>query len=104
MKAAGLDPALIHAFEKTGLLVTEQNHRLIPENDLAEWDAAIEEYRREARAAGGNWMNPAREKVAYSCATLRPWAQRSGGHAQNGTSYTSPGGENPQLIGLRSRA
>jgi hypothetical protein len=26
MKAAGLDPALIYAFEKTGLLVTEQNH------------------------------------------------------------------------------
>jgi hypothetical protein len=44
MKAAGIDPALIYAFEKTGLLVTEQNQRLIPEKDLAEWDAAIEEY------------------------------------------------------------
>jgi hypothetical protein len=44
MKAAGLDPAFIYAFEKTGLLVTEQNQHLIPEKDLAEWDAAIEEY------------------------------------------------------------
>ena len=35
------------AFEKTGLLVTEQNQHLIPENDLAEWDAAIEEYERK---------------------------------------------------------
>jgi len=33
MKAAGLDPAFIYAFEKTGLLVTEQNEHLIPEND-----------------------------------------------------------------------
>ena len=44
MKAAGLDPAFIYAFEKTGLLVTEQNQHLIPDEDLAEWDAAIEEY------------------------------------------------------------
>ena len=50
MKAAGLDPAFIYAFEKTGLLVTEQNQHLIPDADLAEWDAAIEEY--EAKQGG----------------------------------------------------
>jgi hypothetical protein len=53
MKAAGLDPAFIYAFEKTGLLVTEQNQHLIPENDLAEWDAAVEEYRRKHGRQGG---------------------------------------------------
>jgi len=47
MKQAGLDPAIIYAFEKTGLLVTEQNQDLLPEKDLAEWEAAIREY--EAR-------------------------------------------------------
>jgi hypothetical protein len=47
MRAAGLHPALIYAFEQTGLLVTEENQHLIPDEDLAEWDAAIEEY--EAR-------------------------------------------------------
>lgn len=31
MKAAGLDPAFVYAFEKTGLLVTEQNQHLISE-------------------------------------------------------------------------
>ena len=41
MKAAGLDPAFIYAFGKTGLVVTEQNQHLIPEQDLAEWDAMI---------------------------------------------------------------
>jgi hypothetical protein len=49
MKAAGLDPAYIYAFEQTGLLVTEQNQHLIQENDLAQWDAAVEEYERKHR-------------------------------------------------------
>ena len=44
MKQAGLDPAFIYAFEKTGLLVTEANQHLISDKDLAEWDAAMEEY------------------------------------------------------------
>jgi hypothetical protein len=47
MKKVGLDPAMIYAFEKTGLLVTEQNQHLLSEKDLAEWAAAIDEY--EAR-------------------------------------------------------
>jgi hypothetical protein len=49
MKRAGLDPALVYAFEKTGLLVTEQNQHLIPDKDLAEWDAAIQEYEAKRR-------------------------------------------------------
>ena len=53
MRAAGLDPAFVYAFEKTGLLVTEQNQHLIPENDLAEWDAAIAEYERKHRRREG---------------------------------------------------
>jgi hypothetical protein len=53
MKAAGLDPAFIFAFEKTGLLVTEQNQHLIPEKNLAEWDAAIEEYEAKHRLEEG---------------------------------------------------
>jgi hypothetical protein len=44
MKSAGLDPAFIFAFEKTGRLVTEQNRHLLPQNALDEWQAAIEEY------------------------------------------------------------
>jgi hypothetical protein len=49
MKAAGLDPAFIYAFEKTGLLVTEQNQHLISETDLAAWDAAIREFEEKHR-------------------------------------------------------
>ncbi len=47
MKKAGLHPAYIYAFEKTGLLVSAENQHLIPEKDLADWRAAIDEYRRE---------------------------------------------------------
>ena len=51
MKQAGLDPALIYAFEKTGLLVTEENQHMLPESDVAGWEAAIDEY--ETRQANG---------------------------------------------------
>jgi hypothetical protein len=45
MKKAGVDPALIYAFEKTnGLLVNEQNEDKMPDTDIAEWEAAIDEY------------------------------------------------------------
>ena len=44
MRKIGIRPELIYAFEKTGLLVTEDNKRLIPDIDLAEWGAAVEEY------------------------------------------------------------
>ncbi|MEW6754428.1 MAG: SEC-C metal-binding domain-containing protein [Candidatus Latescibacterota bacterium] len=46
MKEAGIHPALIYAFEKTGgLLVTQQNMHLIPEADLDAWQAAVDEYK-----------------------------------------------------------
>jgi hypothetical protein len=44
MRQAGFDLAIIYAFEKTGLIVTEKNERLLSENDLAEWRNAIREY------------------------------------------------------------
>jgi hypothetical protein len=45
MKSADLDPAFIYAFEKTGVLISEQNWHLIPEKDSGEWRSAVEEYR-----------------------------------------------------------
>ena len=47
MKAAGVNPALIYAFEQTGRLVTEENQQLLTDAELAEWDAAIEEYEQQ---------------------------------------------------------
>jgi hypothetical protein len=62
MKAANLDPAFIYAFEKTGLLVTEQNQHLLSDQDLAEWQAAIDEY----QAKRGGTI----EQVKYPIGTI----------------------------------
>jgi hypothetical protein len=54
MRKAGVDPAIIYAFEKTdGLLVTEQNQHLISQADLDAWQAAIDEYEAEHRGKRG---------------------------------------------------
>jgi hypothetical protein len=44
MRAAGIGPALIYAYEETGLIVTEENRRFIPDVDLREFDAKVREY------------------------------------------------------------
>jgi hypothetical protein len=47
MQRAGLDPAFIHAFEQTGLLVTEDNQHVIAEKDLQAWHAAVAQYQAQ---------------------------------------------------------
>ena len=42
---AGIDPAFAYAFRKTGFLLMEENMKHMTPAELAEWDAAIEEYR-----------------------------------------------------------
>ncbi len=54
MKAAGIAPELIHAWQRTGRLVTEENHYLLSAKDVAEWQAAIEEYRQLQRTGKFN--------------------------------------------------
>jgi SEC-C motif len=44
MRTAGIRPALIYAYEETGLIVTQDNRRLIPDLDLREFDAKVREY------------------------------------------------------------
>lgn len=48
MEQAGIDPAKIYAFRRTGRIVTEDNVRVLSQQDLDEWQAAIEEYERRA--------------------------------------------------------
>jgi hypothetical protein len=44
MEAAGVHPRLIHAYRRTGLLVSEDNVDRLGPRELAEWRAALEEY------------------------------------------------------------
>ena len=46
MKRAGIPPALIYAYEKTGRIVTEQNKDKLTDAELDEWIKAVEEYHR----------------------------------------------------------
>jgi len=45
MEQAGIDPAVIFAFEQTGLIITEENQHLVSDRDRAEWEAAVLKYR-----------------------------------------------------------
>lgn len=45
MRTVGIDPALIHAYEETGVVVSEGSEDLWSVNDLRRWEAAIEGYR-----------------------------------------------------------
>jgi len=50
MKKAGIDPALIHAFEETGMLITEGNEDLFTDDDMDAWHEAIVDYQEKHRS------------------------------------------------------
>jgi hypothetical protein len=45
MLNSGIDPAFAYAFQKTGLLLTEDNVNLLTAAELARWDDAIAEFK-----------------------------------------------------------
>ena len=47
MQVAGIPPALIYAYKKTGFMVTEANRDLMDKKNLEEWTEAIDEYEEE---------------------------------------------------------
>jgi len=49
MEQAGLDPAKIHAYRRTGMLITTENLSQWSAEDLAEWQAALDEYQTLVR-------------------------------------------------------
>ena len=44
MEAAGVGPGVIHAYRRTGLLITEHNVQDCSPAELQRWQAALEEY------------------------------------------------------------
>jgi hypothetical protein len=44
MAEVGADPALIYAFQKTGVYVCEENERRLSKRKLAAWRSAIDQY------------------------------------------------------------
>jgi hypothetical protein len=44
MERAGTHPAFVYAFKKTGRIVGDSNRHLLSEEELKEWDDAIQEF------------------------------------------------------------
>ena len=44
MRAANIPPQLIHAYERTGFLLSKDGYQNLSPEDKAEYDAAIAEY------------------------------------------------------------
>jgi hypothetical protein len=54
MLQAGVSDAFVYAYRKTGLLVTAANKHSIPDRDLEEWGAAVQEFEEMFPDGGGN--------------------------------------------------
>ena len=54
MRQNGMDPAYIHAYEQTGVLVFQETMHLIPEEVMARWTEAYESYVPADAWPGGN--------------------------------------------------
>jgi hypothetical protein len=44
MRAAGIRPELVYAYERTGLLLLESGYKALSPQEKAEYDEAIDEY------------------------------------------------------------
>ena len=44
MAEVGADPALVYAFQKTGVYVCEENEQRLPKSSLQAFDGAVDEY------------------------------------------------------------
>jgi hypothetical protein len=44
MAEVGADPALVYAFQKTGVYVCEENEKVLPKSSLKAHDGAVDEY------------------------------------------------------------
>lgn len=58
MEAAGIDPAIIYAFQKTGRIVSEENVGQLTDAELEEWQNAIDEYYESAGPPDGDVEYP----------------------------------------------
>ena len=68
-RRSNVNPALIYAFSKTGLIVTEENRDRLSSTEIREWKRALREYKRRLGADS---------KAVALCYTLHHETDRSG--------------------------
>jgi hypothetical protein len=49
MADSGVDPALVYAFQKTGIYICAENEDQLPKSSLSAFNAAVEEYHAALR-------------------------------------------------------
>jgi hypothetical protein len=54
MSVAGIEPAKIYAYKKTGLLPSAENWKLLSPQDRSEWNQALDEYETKIAASKKN--------------------------------------------------
>jgi hypothetical protein len=66
METAGIAPQLIHAYRRTGRLVTEQNQHKLSAEAIDAWNAAVEEYFEWQAMAEEALRSGAHPAIAYA--------------------------------------
>ena len=91
MEAAGIAPELIHAYRRTGRIVTEDNqHKLSPEA-IDEWNEAIEEYFEWQAMAKEALRSGAHPAIAYAIGRTGKLAPENVELSQDGTQAVASG-------------
>lgn len=92
MEAAGIAPELvIHAYRRTGRIVTEDNqHKLSPEA-IDEWNEAVEEYFEWQAMAKEALRSGAHPAIAYAIEKTGKIAPENVGLSQDGTHAVASG-------------
>lgn len=75
MERTGVPPEIIHAYQRTGRILTEQNKDLVPAKGIEEWNAAVVEYFEWQRMGEDALKAGAHPAIAYAISKtgkLRP--------------------------------
>lgn len=72
MKSTGIDPALVFAFEETGMLISDENRHLISDEDLAKWESAVSKYREQNKPETMPSFHLVDDSVCWSCEKKLP--------------------------------
>jgi hypothetical protein len=91
MKAAGIHPKFIHAFRRTGRVISEDNLDKLSPEAIDEWNEAIEEYREWQAMAEEALRSGAHPAIAYAIGKTGKLAPENVELSQDGTHAVASG-------------
>jgi hypothetical protein len=91
MAAAGIAPEFIHAYHRTGRIVTEDNQDKLSPEAIAEWNAAVEEYFEWQDMAEEALRSGAHPAIGYAIGKTGKLAPENVELSQDGTHAVASG-------------